>query len=304
VVVITRTREDETQPDFPFEIARRPSARDLMRLTAWAHVVFHNNISLRAAWPLLVVRRPWVVAHQTWLPRVPGLPGMKAVFKRKVLRGATGIAISQAIATDFTTPCTVIPNPYDDEIFRPITGIERDRDLAFVGRFVSAKGLPVLLGAMGHLAERGLRPALSVIGSGPEEQAWRRLADQMGLSDQVEFVGVKRERELAELLNAHRVMVVPSLWNEPFGVVALEGMACGCVVVGSEGGGLKEAIGPAGLTFANGDAEALAAAIDRALNESGAAGGCRAAAKAHLARHAPPVVARHYLDVLERVLAR
>lgn len=305
VIVITQTpRVRGPQPDFQFEIARAPSARELVRYTTWADVVFHNNISLRAAWPLLFVRRPWVVAHHIWIPRACSLKGAKGAFKRLILRGAIGIAISDAVAADFTTPCTVIPDPYDDEIFQSIAGIERNRHLAFIGRFVSDKGLPVLLEAMGHLAQRGLRLELSVIGSGPEEEAWRRLTAQLGLSDQVEFVGVKRGRELAELLNAHQVVVIPSLWKEPFGVAALEGMACGCVVVGSEGGGLKEAIGAAGLTFANGDAVALAAAIELALRDSGVADRCRAAVQAHLAQHTPPAVARRYLDVFERAVAQ
>ena len=125
----------------------------------------------------------------------------------------------------------------------------------------------------------------------------------MALSDQVQFAGVKRGAALAEALNAHRVMVVPSLWNEPFGVVALEGMACGCVVIGSEGGGLKQAIGPAGLTFPNGDVAGLAAAIDKALRDPVVRERCRAAAPAHLALHRPATVAKRYLDVFEQAAA-
>jgi glycosyltransferase involved in cell wall biosynthesis len=52
----------------------------------------------------------------------------------------------------------------------------------------------------------------------------------------VDFVGTKTDHELVKLLNTHQIMVVPSLWNEPFGLVALEGVACGCVLsVPSEG---------------------------------------------------------------------
>ena len=115
----------------------------------------------------------------------------------------------------------------------------------------------------------------------------------------VEFIGVKRGGDLANVLSAHRVMVVPSMWNEPFGIVALEGMACGCVVIGSEGGGLKDAIGPGGLTFPNGDATALAICIEKALFDSPTVQRCRAAAPAHLARHQPRAVARRYLEVME-----
>ena len=51
---------------------------------------------------------------------------------------------------------------------------------------------------------------------------------------------------MVEELNRHEIMVVPSRWNELFGVVALEGMACGCAMLVSDGGGLPDAVGYAG----------------------------------------------------------
>lgn len=300
VVVITRTPPGEDGPDFPFALVRRPSARKLVRLTRWADVVFHNNISLRAAWPLLLVRRPWVVAHHIWLPRGHGLQGMKACTKRGVLRGARNIAISRAIADVLRLPCSVIPDPYDDATFRRRPEVDRDRDLVFVGRFVSDKGLPDLLQALVLLRRRGMRPGLTVIGAGPEESAWRRLTRDLDLERQVRFIGVRRGADLAVELNRHRVLVVPSRWNEPFGIVALEGMACGCLVVGSEGGGLREAIGSAGLTFPNGEALALADCLRKALTDEQAVQNCHRAAPEHLAVHAPALVAARYLDELKR----
>jgi len=101
-------------------------------------------------------------------------------------------------------------------------------------------------------------------------------------------------------MNRHRVLVVPSRWNEPFGIVALEGMACGCLVVGSEGGGLREAIGAAGLTFPNGEALALADCLRKALTDQQAVQNCHQAAPEHLAVHAPALVAARYLGELKR----
>jgi glycosyltransferase involved in cell wall biosynthesis len=113
---------------------------------------------------------------------------------------------------------------------------------------------------------------------------------------------VKRGNVLAEILNAHKVLVVPSLWNEPFGVVALEGMACGCMVVGSAGGGLKDAIGPGGFTFPNGDIETLADCLIKALYDAETIAGCRSAVPAHLALHQPGPVAGRYLEVFSNAL--
>ncbi|QQD71798.1 glycosyltransferase family 4 protein [Acidithiobacillus ferrivorans] len=298
VVVVTQTPTDEDDLDFPFKVVRHPHAKSLLRLTAWADVVYHHNISLQTAWPLMLVRRPWVVSHHGWLPRGSNQLGVKGMLKRLVLRSATGIAVSQAVAMDYKTTSTVIPNPYDDRQFRIIPGIVRDQDLVFVGRLVSDKGLPVLLHALRHLASCNLRPNLTVIGGGPEDKAWRQLALDLGLAGQVRFVGPKRGDDLAVLLNSHRVLVVPSLWNEPFGVVALEGLACGCVVIGSEGGGLKEAIGAAGLTFPNGDAPALAQCLKKVLSDPEIVVDCLSAAPEHLNLHRPSRVAQRYLAIL------
>ena len=74
VKVVTYTRESD-DADFPFSIHRRPGPLELLRLVEWCDVFFHNNISLRTAWPLLLHTRPWVVAHHTWIARVDGSIG-------------------------------------------------------------------------------------------------------------------------------------------------------------------------------------------------------------------------------------
>src|SRR5689334_13350053 len=73
---------------------------------------------------------------------------------------------------------------------------------------------------------------------------------------QVELTGIKSGSDLARYLARHRVMAVPSRCEEGFGIVALEGIACGCVVVGTNLGGLPEAIGPVGIVVPNGDSGA------------------------------------------------
>ena len=100
------------------------------------------------------------------------------------------------------------------------------------------------------------------------------------------------------MLNRHRILVVPSSYNEPFGIVALEGIACGCAVIGTAGGGLPEAIGPCGLVVPNRDAAALAGAIERVLNDAELRAGFELAAPAHLDPHTVRHVSEAYLKVL------
>jgi glycosyltransferase involved in cell wall biosynthesis len=105
--------------------------------------------------------------------------------------------------------------------------------------------------------------------------------------------------ELAKELNRHRIAVIPSRWKEPFGIVALEAIACGCVVIGSREGGLPDAIGPCGATFPNGDARALADALSRFLKTPGLLLQYRGHTEEHLRRHHPSTVANQYLKMFE-----
>ena len=146
-------------------------------------------------------------------------------------------------------------------------------------------------------------PDLTIVGAGPEEQGLRQLAHELGLDRQVTFAGEKSGAPLAELLNRHRMLVVPSRWAEPFGVVALEGIACGCVVIGSENGGLKEAIGPCGLVFPNGNAQALAERLRYLLDHPEIESNLRQPSPPHLARFKPKAVASACLELMQKVVA-
>ena len=97
-------------------------------------------------------------------------------------------------------------------------------------------------------------------------------------------------------------MVVPSLWAEPFGIVALEGIGCGCVVVGSEAGGLPDAIGPCGVTFPNGDVTALTAKLRSLLMDGSSVNRLRACASTHLAKHTASAAGAAYLRIFEKVV--
>ena len=128
------------------------------------------------------------------------------------------------------------------------------------------------------------------------------LAAKLGLRDQVTFAGPKRDAELAHLLQQHKILVIPSRYDEPFGVVALEGIACGCVAVGSAGGGLPEAIGPCGLTFPNGDVDALARTLEKLLRAPEERQRLMAHAPEHLAKFQPAAIAEAYLTLFRSQL--
>jgi glycosyltransferase involved in cell wall biosynthesis len=303
VTVVTQTAA-QSPDDFPYSVLRRPGARQLLRWTRWCDLYYQANVSLRGLWPLLLVRRPWGVSHHSWYRREDGRIAWQDRLKRFLLRFATvSISVSQGIAVDLETPSLVIPNAYRDHLFRTLPDEPRERDLVFLGRLVSDKGVDVLLEALARLAGRGLRPTLTIIGDGPEAPRLREQVARLGLGDQVELLGIRTGEELVRWLNRHRILVIPSRYDEPFGIVALEGIACGCAVVGSRGGGLPEAIGPCGRTFENGNAADLAAVLAELLLDPAQQATCQQEAPRHLAEHASERICRLYFEALSGALS-
>ena len=302
VTVVTQTPHDQSE-DPGYHILRQPSIPQLFRAIKWCDIFWQNNLSVRTLWPALFARKPLVVTHQGSYCRRPSGIDLVQRIKHAIVRRTTSVAISRAVAACFETDSAVIPNPYDGRIFvRLPHEQERPSDLIFIGRLVTEKGIDLLLEALARLRERNLFPRLTIVGPGPARSAMEHLATRLELGDQVTFVGPKRDAELVRLLQQHKILVIPSRYDEPFGVVALEGIACGCVAVGSAGGGLPEAIGPCGLTFPNGDIGALALALERLLLASEERRRLIAHAPAHLTKFQPAVIAEAYLSLFRSQL--
>ena len=124
----------------------------------------------------------------------------------------------------------------------------------------------------------------AVSGDGPDSTRLRGLAARLGIEGRTRFVGHLSARELDDALCPAWVQVVPSLWHEPFGLVAPEAMMRGTAVVATAAGGLRDSVvdGKTGLLVPIGDTDALGAALARVLSSKetaeamGAAGRRRA----------------------------
>lgn len=305
VRVLTITPAAPTgEPEAGYQVIREGYGRQLLDAVKWCDVFIHFNVSLKALHPLLAFRRPWVISHQGWYHSLDKPFTWQAKAKCLFARLGSNIACSQAVADYVKVPCEVIPNPYDDATYRDYPNVKRDRDLLFVGRLVSDKGASILVEATHRLVQTGLRPTVTITGSGPEELPLRRQIETLGLNELFTFTGPLRGAALAMVMNAHRFIIIPSLWLEPFGIVALEGIACGCVAVGSVGGGLKDAIGGCGLTFKNGDSRDLSERLNDVLTGKTPVEPFLKARQDHLQRHLTSVVGDAYLRVLERAISR
>ena len=132
-------------------------------------------------------------------------------------------------------------------------------DLLFVGQLIRGKGVQLLLRAMARMKTRR---TLDVVGAGNLEPALRALADKLGLADRVRFRGFRTDPQA--WMRAAACVVVPSVWQEPYGLVAAEAVALGRPVVAFAIGGLPEACGGRATLVPPGDVAALAAALEKA----------------------------------------
>src|SRR5436189_2329108 len=101
--------------DLLYPVIRAPEPFELFRQIRWCDVFLQNNISLRTLWPLLFLRRPLCIAHQTWIVNADGTVGWPQRVKRFVLRFAKSLAISDAIAEQLPSTAVRAGNPYNDQ---------------------------------------------------------------------------------------------------------------------------------------------------------------------------------------------
>ena len=132
-----------------------------------------------------------------------------------------------------------------------------DVDLLYVGQLIRGKGVHLLLEAMARMKSRRF---LDVVGTGNMEGELKALAAKLGLSERVRFNGFQRNPQ--DWMRRAACVVVPSFWQEPYGLVAAEAVALGRPVVAFAVGGLPEACGGKATLVPPGDVAALAAALE------------------------------------------
>ena len=288
---------------FPYPVLRNPSFSTLLKLVRWSDVHLQTSVALKHILPRLLFPNKTVFRHPTTYRHDDGRRGFTDKLKALIAAQSWGIANSPYTAQQ-TKASHMVLNAYDDALFTATTPWpDRTGDVVFLGRLVSQKGCDTLINALGHLRKVGITPVLTVIGGGPEEGALRIQVTTLNLDAQVRFAGPLQGNALARELDNHRIIVVPSRYEEPFGIAALEGLACGCLPIVSEGGGLVDAIGGHGLVFPNGDAKALAHQLARALSDPALASALLTDRVDHLIKCSARTVAERYIDIFEEIRA-
>ncbi|HEY0178231.1 MAG TPA: glycosyltransferase [Dokdonella sp.] len=249
-----------------------------------------------------------------------GYSGLQWRLKRWIVRRAdaivanarAGAAHAAARTGEPVARFTLVPNGVD--VPAPLAAAARadaraalevppGRTIAlFVGRFVAAKNLPLLLDALAALPPER-RAYLLLAGDGPLAAELRARAQALGLERDLRFLGERADART--LMSLADFLVLPSR-EEGLSNVLLEAMAAGCAPLASDAGGNPEAVadGRTGLLFPSGDRDALAAALARLAGDANLRARLGAAARAEVERdYALDELARRTAAVYERAIA-
>lgn len=189
----------------------------------------------------------------------------------------------------------VTPQPLDLPFRRFVLGL---------GRVVEKKGFDLLLAAFARLAARRPDVGLVIGGDGAARAALIRATAAAGLAGRVVFPGSLSRAQVAWLMRAAAVFVLPSR-VEPFGIVVLEALRAGRPVVVSARGGASEIVrdGVEGLVVDPCDTAALTAAIERLLSDTSLAERLARTGTARVAEFDWASLARRYRELYQRVAA-
>ncbi len=253
--------------------------------------------------------RPWLVTvhateygrHQGWVHKHPQ-SHIHAV-ERAMARGADRVVtcsryMRSHVSTVFgvaPSRVTVIPNGIDPSDLEPAEEIDlealrakfarpSDRLVLLVGRLVYEKGFHLALDALAPVIRSLGDVRFVVAGTGTAEAELKGQARRLGLTRYGTFLGWVGDDMLHSLYRIADMCIVPSIY-EPFGLVALEAMASGCLCVVADTGGLREVVpvgGTVGHRFRSRDAAALGSILEQVLTDDEARTRVVAEAREHV----------------------
>jgi glycogen(starch) synthase len=263
-------------------------------------------------------RLPWLVTvhateygrHQGWVQTYPQ-SHIHAAERDMVRRADRVITCSQYMRSHVASvfgvgrrrivgmqngidPSDLEPVADDLDALRAGYAAPDEKLVLLVGRLVYEKGFHLALDALAPVIEKLGGVRFIVAGTGSAESELRRQARRLGLHRKGVFLGWVGDDMLHSLYRISDLCIVPSIY-EPFGIVALEAMASGCLCVVADTGGLREVVpgdGTVGLRFPSRDTAALGAILERVLTDDRERAQLIAEAREHVLRFDWAEVAR------------
>lgn len=211
---------------------------------------------------------------------------------------------------------TTIPNGIDPADLEPVKPVDLvtlraryaapdEKLILLVGRLVYEKGFHLALEALRPVIRRQGNVRFVVCGTGTAEADLKDQAAKLGLMKHGSFVGWTGDDMLHSLYRVSDLCVVPSIY-EPFGLVALEAMASGCLCLVADTGGLREVVpddGTAALRFRARDPKSLAEMLEKMLTDQDLRDRLVSEAREHVLQFDWAEVARETAAIYDELVA-
>lgn len=216
---------------------------------------------------------PFLISFTQWLEGSTGsgtlLGRMFGAADWVTANSARLLSQVREIAPDVTSRSSAVHSGNIWPDFEPAP-FQFDRpNLLCIGRLIEEKGFDIALRAMPAILARFPSARLIIAGDGPNGPMLRALTAELGLSDQVTFLGWVEPGKVLHLMNEAAIVVVPSRWQEAFASVAIQAAQVGRPAIATDRGGMAEAVldGETGLIVPSDDVEALADSVIRLLGD-------------------------------------
>lgn len=238
-VILVAHHESDAKVDIvPYPVAgsHLKNIITVNKLRSFKPDVIHSFSRLAYLLPFLTSTIPKLMSYQ----REPTISQVKkaVLLARNNTLSFTGCSdyISNQIKP-FASAYTVY-NGVNMDIYQVNNKVEEDAPLIFLGRIEHIKGAHIAV----EVASKS-KHKLIIAGNIPKgHQAYFDEQIKPFLNDEITYVGPVNDQQKNELLRTAKAFLMPILWNEPFGIVMAEAMACGTPVIGFDRGSVPEVV--------------------------------------------------------------
>jgi glycogen(starch) synthase len=199
---------------------------------------------------------------------------------------------------------TTILNALPEPPVNP-TPLPGNQKILGFGRLAHSKGFDVAIRAFARIADLFPEATLTIAGDGIERAALEKQAGETGYGSRIHFLGWVNPDGIPALINDYRMVVMPSRWQEPFGLVALQAAQMGRPLVASAAGGIPEIVvdNVTGKLFENENDLEMAHAITLILRDPLLAEKMGTCAQEHARKHFDfDTFVKSYENILSNVL--
>ena len=226
-----------------YKVIRTNSIIEKIKIFKKNNFVILINLNFSGLIPIILSRKKFLINHhinyefKSLNKKINYLNFLK-VFLTIFFKN---ICVSNYVSRKILGKSKIIHNFYNDNFFKKLN-FEKKGDFIFCGRLVDQKGVVIIIEAIKILKKRFKSITCSIVGDGPELNKLKKLVKKYSLQKNIQFYGKKNNFTVSKIMNRHRCALIPSIWEEPYGIIALESLACCDHVISSNKGGLPEAI--------------------------------------------------------------